>query len=78
MIAAFSKLNLQIIEIGVARIIGCQTFCQHIFVFLVKSLVDSLLNSSHLDVYNGLLKGRDRLFNIFFHSPQHIWLKYLI
>lgn len=72
MIAAFSQLNLKIIQVSIIGIARCQTFRKHILVLLVQGLVDRLLNVCHLHINNCLLQRRDRLLNVLLHPSQHV------
>ena len=76
-VTALPQLNFQIVEIGVVA--GCgswrETLHQHCFVFLVQSSVNRFLNVCHFDVYDGFLKGRNGLFNIFLHSSEEVGLE---
>jgi regulator of sigma D len=74
MVAAFPQLDLQIVEVCIAGIISCQSFYEHLLVLFIQSLIDSLLDVGHLDVYDGLLKRGDGLLHVFLHSSQHVRL----
>ena len=72
MITAFSELDFKIVEIGVVGAGRGKTLDEHVFVFLIKSSVNGFLNVSHFYVDDGFLERRDGLFDILFHSTEHV------
>jgi hypothetical protein len=71
-ITAFSELNFKIIKIGVVGAGRGKSLNKHIFIFFVQGPVNGFLDVGHFYINDCFLKGRNRLFYIFFHSTEHV------
>ena len=77
-IAALSQLDLEIIQLRGTCSSLRKALEQHVLIPLIERAVNRLLNSSHLNVDNGLLQWGDHRLDVFLLPTKDVGLQNLI